>query len=398
VVVGGAAEPTSLAYDRHIEAATSGGAVAVITEAAIRELASIRGEGTAITSCYLDVDGRRVARYLDLEQEVERLLRGAKVQANGDPSVHADLRRIERLVRGGIDRSRTRGLAIFACSAQDLWRVIELPVPVHNQLVINQVPSVGQLESILREHLPVGVLMADRQRARMFVFALGELVEHSERFDALPRDEDVRGERDRGGDRPQHVAAKVERHLRHAAQVAFDVWQSNRFDHLVIAAPDDLISTLEVALHPYLRERLAGRANLPVPSSHDQVLAEAQSMEAAVERKRQAAIVERLRAEVASGRRGVAGLGPTLEALNDHRIDQLVVSKGFRAPGWRCDDCSIHVAMGRACKRCGDEMVMIDDVVEEAVEAALARSTRVEICIGNADLDVMGRIGALLRF
>jgi hypothetical protein len=40
--------------------------VAVITEAAIRELASIRGERTPITSCYLDVDGRRLARYLDL--------------------------------------------------------------------------------------------------------------------------------------------------------------------------------------------------------------------------------------------------------------------------------------------------------------------------------------------
>jgi peptide chain release factor subunit 1 len=372
--------------------------VAVITEAAIRELASIRAERTPITSCYLDVDGRRVARHADLQQEVERVLRGAKVQANGDPSVHADLHRIERFVRGGIDRSRTRGLAIFSCSADDLWEVIELPVPVHNQIVINQVPAVGQLESLLREHQPVGVLMADRQRARMFVFALGELVEHSERFDALPRDAGARGERDRGGDHPQALAAKVEQHLRHAARVAFDVWQANRFEHLVIAAPDDQASFLEYSLHPYLRERLAGRANLPLTAGDDQVQAEAQAMETAVERRRQAAVVERLRAEAASGRRGVAGLGPTLDALNDHRVDQLVVSKGFTAPGWRCDDCSIHVAMGRACKRCGDEMIKVDDVVEEAVEAALARSTRVEICIDNADLDVMGRIGALLRF
>jgi hypothetical protein len=43
-------------------------------------------------------------------------------------------------------------------------------------------------------------------------------------------------------------------------------------------------------------------------------------------------------------------------------------------------------------------MVAVDDVVEEAVEAALAQSCRVEICVGNADLDVLGRIGALLRY
>ena len=38
------------------------------------------------------------------------------------------------------------------------------------------------------------------------------------------------------------------------------------------------------------------------------------------------------------------------------------------------------------------------DVVEEAVDRALSSSGRVEICVGNADLDVLGRIGALLRF
>ncbi len=43
-------------------------------------------------------------------------------------------------------------------------------------------------------------------------------------------------------------------------------------------------------------------------------------------------------------------------------------------------------------------MVQVDDVVEEAVEEALNQSCEVEICVGNADLDVLGRIGALLRY
>jgi peptide chain release factor subunit 1 len=377
---------------------TIGGAVAVITEAAIRELASMKGEGAPITSCYLDVDGRRIARYLDLQREVDQLLRDARVRAEGEQSVHADLRRIERLVRGGIDRSRTRGLAIFACSDQELWEVIELPVPVHSQVVINNVPAVGQLESVLREHEPIGVLLADRQRARMFVFALGELVEHSERFDALRRDEDTPGERDRGGDHPHHLEARVQRHLRNAAQVAFDVWQQHHFDHLVVAAPDPLARELEASLHPYLARRLGGRANLAITASDDEVLASAQTIESAVERRRQAAVVARLREAVASGRRGVSGLAPVLDALAEHRVHELVVSKGFTAPGWRCDGCDVHTAIGRGCKRCGAEMAAVDDVVEEAVEAALAQSCRVEICVGNADLDVMGRVGALLRY
>jgi peptide chain release factor subunit 1 len=376
-----------------------GGAVAVITESAIRELAAIRGERSPITSCYLDVDGRRLARYPDLEHEVDLILKDARVRANGEQSVHDDLVRIGRLVRGGIDRSRTRGLAIFACSDLDLWEVIELPVPVHSQVVINHVPAVGQLESVLKEHEPIGVLLVDRQRAEMYVFELGELVGHSEHFDDLTRDEGPRGQSDRGGGQAHQVDARVQQHLRNAAKVAFEVWQEHEFSHLVVGAPEHLATELTTHLHPYLVARLAPqRVNVAVGAGHDQVLAAAQAVETEIERRREAALVGRLRDAAASGGRAVLGLPGVLDALGTKRVDQLVVSRGFSAPGWRCDGCDCHVAVGRLCKRCGEEMVEVDDIVEEAVEAALAQSCRVEICVDNADLDVMGRIGAFLRY
>ena len=111
--------------------------MAVITEAAIRELASIKGERAPITSCYLDVDGRRIARHRDLQHEVEVLLKDALARSDGEASVRSDIQRIEEYVRGDLDRSRTRGLAIFSCSADRLWEVIELPIPVHSRVVIN---------------------------------------------------------------------------------------------------------------------------------------------------------------------------------------------------------------------------------------------------------------------
>ena len=41
---------------------------------------------------------------------------------------------------------------------------------------------------------------------------------------------------------------------------------------------------------------------------------------------------------------------------------------------------------------------LLADVVADALHAAIAQGCRVDICTGNADLDVMGRIGALLRY
>lgn len=372
--------------------------MAAITEAAIRELASIKGRKAPITSCYLDVDGRRLVRQKDLEHEVDVVLKDARARADGDASVADDLRRIDRYVRTELDRSRTRGVAIFSCSADGLWKVVELPMPVHTRVVINHTAAVGQLEAVVQEFEPIGVLMADRQRARMFVFELGELVERSELFEERPRETDVRGLRDRGGDHPEALTAHTQQHLRNAAQVAFEVWSQHPFTHLAIAAPDDLATQLEADLHPYLRERLVGRLSVPVTAGHDEVLAAAKQVESQVERQREAQVVERLRAAVAAGRKGVAGLSDTIEALGDHRVDTLLVSQGFVAPGWRCDRCERLAAIGRRCKKCGDDMVPVDDVVEDAIEEALAQSCRVEICVGNADLDVMGRAGALLRY
>lgn len=371
--------------------------MAVITEAAVRELAGMRGDEAPITSCYLDVDGRRYLRRQDVEHAVDALLRRARARANGHSSVHDDLTRIESYVRNGLDRSRTRGVAIFACSAQDLWRVIELPVPLRPQLVINHAPAVGQLESVVHEHEPIGVLLADRQRARLFVFAMGELVEHTELIDELPRDLDTRGERERGTPE-HHVEELAHQHLRHAARAAFEVWHHHPFDHLVIGAPDHVANELESDLHPYLRERLSGRVHVSVTAGLDQVRTAAEACELDVERRREADLVEHLREAALADRRGVAGLPGTLAALRDHRADRLLVSKGYAEEGWRSPSSGALHAVGPTDPLTGEQLERVDDVVEDAIEEALTQGIAITICDGNADLDVLGRIGALLRY
>jgi peptide subunit release factor 1 (eRF1) len=371
--------------------------VAVITEAAIREIAGIRGDVAPITSCYLDVDGRRLTRHQDVEHELEGVLRGARSRANGHRSVHDDLRRIEAFVKGGFDRHETRGLAIFACAASDLWEVIELPKPVRSCLVINHAPAVGQLESMVREHEPVGVLLADRQRAQLYVFELGRLVDHSELIDELPRDYDIRGERERGT--PAHHREELaHQHLRNAARAAFELWQARGFQHLAIGAPDAIAGELEAGLHPYLRDRLCRRIPVAVGASPAQVLAAAETVEAEVERARDAAIVRRLKEAAATGGRGVAGLAGTLKALSEHRAERLIVSKGYTEQGWRVPGTSVLALVGPRHPDTGAPMGRVDDVVEDAIEEAINQGVPVTICVADADLDVMGRIGALLRY
>ncbi|HET8929518.1 MAG TPA: hypothetical protein VFN21_02555 [Acidimicrobiales bacterium] len=367
-----------------------------ITEDTIRDLVAFKGK-EPVTSCFLDVDGSRFLHQRQIEQELESVLRPARLEANGHrPAVSRSLDRIERYVRGGFDRSNTRGLAFFSCSDPDLWHVVPLPMSVRSRVVVNDQPAVGALQSMVEQAARLGVLLVDRQRSRMFVFSLGELVEHREDEDPLPREIDNRARAARG-DHAGQIDAAVDRHLHAAAAMAFETWQRTDFDRFTIGAPDDLATRTLELVHPYLRERNVDRIDVRPGASIEQIRQAACAFEARVEAAREHEVVDRLIASVSTGR-AVEGLRPTLEALGDHRVATLVVSKDFSQSGWKCSTCDRLFDQGRTCGRCDGQMTEVDDLIEEAIEATMRRSGHVEVVVQDADLDVHGRIGAFLRY
>ncbi len=368
-----------------------------VTEDTVRALAAFRGTDAPVTTCYLDVDGRHLTTHRELQHAFGALVRRARLNGHAHPSVVKDVQLMERHVRG-LKRARARGLAMFSCSADGFWEVHEFPMPVTSQLLVHDTPCVRQLEDVVDRSIRLGVLITDRQRARMFVYELGEVVERMEVVDPLVRDgTDQRGDlvKTRLGSQRQE---QVHQHVKHAAQCAFDLYRDAGFERLVIGAPTpDVLTDLEQALHPYLRERVAERLQVPIGLGEEQLGHLVRDVEGVIERRDEAALVARLR-DAADTTGGVAGLVDTLRAVGERRVDRLFVSRGYAVEGWRCNGCGCLAPVGRRCPACGDDMVHVDDVVEDAVQEALAQNCRVTVLVDSADLDVLGRIGALLRF
>jgi peptide chain release factor subunit 1 len=377
----------------------------VINEDRIRALAGHRGSAV-VTSCYLDVDGRLHPRHSDYEAQLDNLVRRGREKASGFGSeavrsVAADLDRIASWVRGGFDRSHVRGLAFFACSNDGFFEVVESPLPVRNQVVVSPTPHVRPLESLLQAYERFAVMLVDRQRARLFRFELGELTEHTEVFDTVTRSDDQAGHPARGsrGSAVQRHSDEVaHRHLKHAAEVAFAELQQRPVDHLILGGSHEVVVELEGLLHPWITDRVADRLAISATAGPDEVRQAALCVESAVARRNESVLVDRLRDAVGVGDGGVAGLHATLAALVERRVDLLLVSDGYETEGWRCRSCRYLGPLGRRCPVCANAMDLVDDVVEEAVEEALANKCRVQMVRDNADLDVLGRIGALLRF
>ncbi len=129
----------------------------------------------------------------------------------------------------------------------------------------------------------------------------------------------------------------------------------------------------------------------------DEIAREARAVAARAERDREAALVEDVRQRAAGAHGGVVGLEATLAVLAEQRVSVLLVADGFSAPGARCPVCG-HIGPDlRLCPVCGTTNVEIDDVVEVAIEQAVAQRADVEFCSGT-ELERFGGIAAIERY
>ena len=127
-------------------------------------------------------------------------------------------------------------------------------------------------------------------------------------------------------------------------------YQSAGFEHLLIGAPTpDVLAELEQALHPYLRDRIAGRLSVPIGVGRERLDRLVHDAEGAMERRAEAALVSRLR-EAAGTTRGVTGLAGTLSAIGDRRSNGSS-SRGYTAEAGAATGAGGWPPSGAAARR-----------------------------------------------
>ena len=368
----------------------------------LRKLADWSSNGIPVSSLCLDVDGRRYPRRQDYMVRAKRLCadlkrlaqdHGFSREARG--SVSRDAGRILEYLNQ-MDRGQTRGVALFSASKAELWEPVAVPRPLPDRVALERHPYVIPLEALVETYESFCTVLVDRARARIFLARMGQIQERTDIFDEVP------GWHDQGGWSQarfqRHIEEHAVSHLKHVAEVLLGFYKVRKFDHLILAGPDELIPEFERALHDYLRRRIAARVTLPMTATAAEVLERSLSVEEDIERAREHSIVAKLTAEASAGRNAVAGLGPVLDALNEGRVDVLVVPFGLSLPGARCSDFGHLATTGSVCGLCDGALEAEPDVIDSAVSAALRQGSRVEILSLLEPEETAEDIGALLRF
>jgi peptide chain release factor subunit 1 len=368
----------------------------------LRKLAEWSSNGVPVSSLYVDVDGRRYPRRQDYMVRAKQLCHELKRQAEEERldrqarnSVSVDAARMLDYLNT-MDRGPTRGVALFSASKADLWEAVAVPRPLPDRASLESHPYVIPLEALVETHESFCTTLIDRAKARIFLARMGQMQERTDIFDEVP------GWHDQGGwaqaRYQRHIEEHAASHLKRVAEVLLRFYKVRKFDHLILAGPDELIPDFERVLHDYLKRRVVARITLPMTATSAEVLEKSLAVEEDIEKARERQVVRRLEAETGSGRNGVIGLSPVLHALNEERVDTLVVPFGLSAPGARCSEYGHLAAGGRRCGICQGRLEPVRDVVDDAVASAMRQGSRVEILSLLEPEETAKDIGALLRF
>ena len=376
-----------------------------LTSDILRRLADFRPHGPQVMSLFLNLDpsefGTPPARATEINSlldQAERTMRDADDLGHDEQqALREDLDRARRFFDGA-DFEGAHGLALYLCGPADLFDAIKLPRPVETRACIGDSPFVEPLAELAMRGTWV-VLLVNRQVARMFRGSPERLEELESIVDEVHRQHDQGGWSQARYQRS--VDKEVKDHLKHVADVVFRRFRSSPFQRVLLGGPEEILSDVEQRLHPYVRERIAGRVKVDVENTNaETVRAAAAPVMDEIDRGREREALDRLAEAVGAGGRGAAGLDETLGALNERRVETLLVGERLGAAGVYCRACGwVGVGDLATCPADGAELERTDDVLENAVELAILQSAEVLVARHEVEeLEERGGIAALLRF
>jgi peptide chain release factor subunit 1 len=343
-----------------------------------------------VVSLYLDLDPDEFAIPKARDSQVHSLIDGATRDLDADDTLdhedrvglRDDLARLRAYLTSDEPPFQdARALAVFASERDELFEVIRVLQPVEGRVVIGAAPYIKPL-IVAAQARRWCVALVSKQNARVFTGTP----------DTLSEREDI-------GLREQFEDEDL--HLRDVAQRLERRWLNERFDLLAIGGEKDVVPRFEQHLSQDLRRRLVDRrveADMNY-ANDEQVRAAVSDVVEQEEREHERAALDRLEAGLGMGEKAAGGPEATLEALNERRVEVLLLERGLRRQGGRCpSDGLLTVATSGPCPAGDGEVEEVEDLGEAALEAALLQDAEVIFVERYPDLGPHQGMAALLRF
>jgi peptide chain release factor subunit 1 len=311
---------------------------------------------------------------------------------------------VETYFNQGFDWSG-RSVAVFSCAPRGFFRVYSLALPLEDRVTVGDRPSVKPLADLWDNFGGYGVIVVDKQGARLFSFHLGELIEQEGLLGEIVKHTKRGGASSfpgrRGGvaGRTNYEDEVVDRNMKDVVDFAVRFFEEKHIRRILIGGTDDNIAQLRSLMPKAWQSLIVGTFHMSMTASHSEVLVRALEMGNLAERQREAHMIENLVNTAAKGGTAQVGIDKALSAVVQGRALTLVINEGFRLSGFHCPSCgNLFTEERQTCPNCGKPVEAIPDLIEAAVSSMLRQKGNVEVVHKNLQLEKAGNIGVILRY
>ena len=370
-------------------------------EQLLNKLLDFEPASAPVISLYLDarVDehGKRNL-LLFVRKQLNERAKSYEARTAERESFDRDSERIIAYLENGIVPS-LNGLAIFACAGADNYFEVggfEAPFPRH-RLFVSDRPHLYPLARAIDEYRRYAVVLADTNRARIFVFAAGTTVEEQSVENVKTKHTHVGG-----WSQARYQRHEENYHLHHVKEVvdALErIVSEEQIEQIILAGDEEtVIPLIREQLPKMLAEKVIDAVSLGINTPEHELLEETAKVFKRHDSLTDIEKVDRLLNEYRADDLGVAGAADTLAALSNGQVEEMLIVSSADKLVYDEAEVKKVLELYQADEPLLDELnqrTIADELVRRANLLSSARVTFIE---EDPRLSQLGGVGGLLRY
>jgi len=352
-------------------------------------------------SVYLDLRPNRTGKKLYpvfLKTRLREISSLLPARAAEQSLCNQDIKRIQKYLEEELDPA-WKGIAIFACAADDLFLPIPMPLSPENDVTLSSIPQLFSLVRHKALYQTHAVVEANSRQARLFLIRLGTLSKqinlswenkHTTRFGRM------------GWSLP-----RFQRHLQeHSKQRGKEIVENVKKlilrenpEYLFLAAEEEMEAELKKQLPASLIKKMVPLSVLDLHAPDHKLLSTAAEALRAISQEKAETFSKYILEEAEPLGRATSGTEATLSALQNHQIERMVFDARFKATGWGCPACNSLGIGGvpRSCPYC-QATIFPSNLREKILAKAQSQGVDLFFTENFSTLLKAGGVAALLKY
>ena len=354
-----------------------------------------------VISLYLDArvneNGQRTFMPFVRKQLNERV-KTYDVQSEERQSFEEDFVRIMRYLEHEVSDS-VQGVAVFACSAaKDWFEVGDFEAPFErNRVFVSDRPHVYPLARLIDQYRRYAVVLADTNRAQIFVFAAGRAVDRQDVQNVKTKHAKVGG-----WSQARYQRHEQNYHLQHAKEVVEmleKIVREENIEHIILAGDEEtVIPLLRAQMPKTVEEKVIDALSLGIDTPEHELLDESLTAFRRHDSLSDMEKVQRLLNEYRADDLGVAGVPETLAALSNGQVEEMLIAAKPESIQYDEEEVKKVLELYRDEEPLPDELdqrSVADELVKRANTLSSATVTFIE---DSTRLELLGGVGGFLRY